>query len=33
VVGLKEVKGFEASVEKATAFGLTDNQPPAGITG
>ena len=27
VVGLKEVKGFEASAEKATAFGLTDNQP------
>jgi catechol 2,3-dioxygenase-like lactoylglutathione lyase family enzyme len=27
VVGLKEVKGFEASAEKATQFGLTDNQP------
>ena len=27
VVGLKEVKGFEAPAEKATAFGLTDNQP------
>ena len=27
VIGLKEVKGFEASAEKATAFGLTDNQP------
>ena len=27
VVGLKEVKGFEASAEKATRFGLTDNQP------
>jgi|SaaInlV_100m_DNA_4_1039707.scaffolds.fasta_scaffold19675_1 lactoylglutathione lyase len=27
VVGLKEVKGFEASAEKATSFGLTDNQP------
>lgn len=27
VVGLKEVKGFEASAGKATAFGLTDNQP------
>jgi len=27
VVGLKEVKGFEASAEKATAVGLTDNQP------
>ena len=26
VVGLKEVKGFEASAEKATQFGLTDNQ-------
>ena len=27
VVGLKEVKGFEASAENATRFGLTDNQP------
>ena len=27
VVGLKEVKGFKAPAEKATAFGLTDNQP------
>ena len=27
VVGLKEVKGFEAPAEKAKAFGLTDNQP------
>ena len=26
-VGLKEIKGFEASAEKATQFGLTDNQP------
>ena len=27
VVGLKEIRGFEASAEKATQFGLTDNQP------
>jgi len=26
-VGLKEIKGFEASAQKATQFGLTDNQP------
>jgi len=27
VIGLTEVKGFKASAEKATSFGLTDNQP------
>ncbi|MGC6464744.1 MAG: VOC family protein [Akkermansiaceae bacterium] len=27
VIGMTEVKGFDVPAEKATAFGLTDNQP------
>ena len=27
VIGLKEVKGFSVSGERAKSFGLTDNQP------